>query len=139
MTLSGSSLATSPTGFGLIAGGTLVGFAAILGIISASSSGCRKHLAKKVAKHEKTVTPAMSKQNTVSELVSKALSHGEISDREFQIVLRQVETYHSMKDDLRNNVTEKNNTATGKKIEREKIKKELRQEVRKKPGSLAFD
>ena len=35
-----------------------------------------------------------------------------------------------MKDDLRKYVTEKNNTATGKKIEREKIKKELRQEVR---------
>ena len=122
----------------LIAGGPLPGFAAILGIILASSttSTCYKHLAKKVAKHEKKVTLAMSKQNTVSELVSKVIEKfiiGSFSSSSDNLVPRvllllgprghggRVEEgpwergwssdrskHHSMKDDLRKHVTENN-------------------------------
>ena len=60
-----------------------------------------KRLERKVTKHEKIYTLALVKQNSVSELVSKALTDKRISDSELTIILCEVQKYHELKTEIR--------------------------------------
>ena len=135
--LSSSSLASALTGIGVVVAAPLAGVSAVLGAISAVSTGLRKHFTQKVAKHENTVTLAQSKLNSVSELVSKALVDGAISDQEFSLIIREIEKYHEMKAEIRQRTKPIEPIKLSKRSEREKIKRELKLQVRKKLGSLA--
>lgn len=136
--LSGSSLTTSLTGVGILVGAPLAGCSAVFGVVSAGSTALSCHLSRKNSKHEKTITLAMSKQNSVSEFVSKVSSDGKISDLEFNLILRELERYNSLKADLRRGdfKTEKKPQNAG---DREQIKKELKQEMREKLGSMSLE
>ena len=112
----------------------MVDASAALGAFAASCVAARKRFTRKMVKHENTVTLAQSKLNSVSELVSKALTDGEISDEEFTLIVREIDKYHGMKALLR----QRNSTALpsrqhGADSERDRLKRELR----KKLGSLA--
>ena len=95
--LSSATLATALTGFGIVASPALAGVAAVFGLFSAGFTVVSKRLERKVTKHEKIYTFAVAKQNSVSELVSKALTDKTISDSEFTIILREVQKYHELK------------------------------------------
>ncbi|KAJ7365202.1 hypothetical protein OS493_007853 [Desmophyllum pertusum] len=127
--LSSAGLATALTGIGVIASVPLASVAAISGFSSAGLAAASKKLETKVAKHEKINTLAEAKKNTVSELVSKALADGQISDGEFNIVVREVQKYHELKAAIRSG-------SSSKKISQpqppdiDKIRKEIRNEER---------
>ena len=55
----------------------------------------------KIEKHEKIAMLAVSSLNTISSLISKALSDGFITDEEYSLILLEFETLTRMKEDLR--------------------------------------
>ena len=61
----------------------------------------KKMLLKKVEQHEKIVMLAISALNTISSLISKALSADFIADEEYSLILLEFETFTQMKEDLR--------------------------------------
>ena len=112
--LSSATLETAFTGFGIVASPALAGVATVFGLLSAGFTVVSKKLEKKVTKHEKIYTLAIAKQNSVAELVSKALADKRISDSEFTIILREVQKYHKLKAAIRKGVkkTKTENTET---------------------------
>ena len=55
----------------------------------------------KVEKHEQIAMLAVSSLNTISSIISKALSDDSISDEEYSLILLKFETFTRMKEDLR--------------------------------------
>ena len=55
----------------------------------------------KIEKHEKIAMLAVSSLNTISSLISKALSDDSVSDEEYSLILFEFETFTRMKEDLR--------------------------------------
>ena len=102
--LSSATLATALTDFGIVASPALASVATVLGLFSVGFAAVSKRLERKVTKHEKIYTLALAKQNSVSELVSKALTDKRIGDSEFTIILREVQKYHELKAAIRDGV-----------------------------------
>ena len=96
-----------------------------MGIASTAVGVGSGRINKKVIKHEKTISLAESKHLSVSRLVSKALTDGEVSDAEFNLILREIENYYSLKDQLRREVRIENISSDGK-IDVEAIKNEIK-------------
>ena len=55
----------------------------------------------KKEKHEKIAMLAVSSLNTISSLISKALSDDSILDEEYSLILLEFETFTRVKEDLR--------------------------------------
>ena len=72
--LSSATLATALNGFGIVASPALAGVATVFGLLSAGFTVVSKRLERKVTKHEKIYPLALAKQNSVAELLSKALA-----------------------------------------------------------------
>ena len=129
--LSSATLTKALTGFGIVASPALAGVATVFGLLSAGFTVMSKRLERKVTKHEKIYTLALAKRNSVSELVSKALTDKKISDSEFSIILREVQKYHELKAAIR---TGDKKTQTGNKEAQmpdlDKLKGELRKEIK---------
>ena len=60
-----------------------------------------KKMSLKIEKHDKIALLAVSTLNTISSLISKALSDNSISDEEYSLILLEFETFTWMKEDLR--------------------------------------
>ena len=60
-----------------------------------------KKILLKIEKHEKIAMLAVSALNTISSLISKALSDDSILDEEYSLILFEFETFTRMKEDLR--------------------------------------
>ena len=129
--LSSATLATALTGFEIIASPALPGDATDFGLLFAGFTVMSKRLERKVTKHEKIYTLALAKQNSVSELVSKALADKRISDSAFTIILREVQKYHELKAAIRDGEkkrkTENKETQTP---DLDKLKGELPKEIK---------
>ena len=128
-----ATLATALTGFGIVASRALAGVAAVFGLFSAGFTVVSKRLERKVTKHENIYTLAVAKQNSVAELVSKALEDKRISNSEFAIILREVQKYHELKaairDGVKNTKTENKEVQT-QPLDLDKLKRELRKEIK---------
>ena len=86
-----------------------------------------KKLQNKLTKHKQTYTLAITKHNTVCELVSKALNDNEITDGEFNLILRELQKYQDLKAATRY----ANNKQSGKpQPDIDEIKKQLHREER---------
>ena len=125
--LSSASFATFLTGIGAPVGAPIAGIAALLGIASTTASVGSGRLNTKVTKHEKTISLAESKHLSVSRLVSRALTDGSISDVEFNLILREIENYYSLKGQLRREVKIEN-ISSSEKVDVEAIKNEIKNE-----------
>ena len=126
--LSSGALATTLTGFGIVASPALAGVATVCGLASVGFTAASKQLNRKVTKHEKIYTLAIAKRNSVNELVSKALADKQISDAEFTIITREVEKYHTLKAEIRAGVTQavkQEGTTQTQTPDLEKLKEEL--------------
>ena len=55
----------------------------------------------KIEEHEKIALLAVSSLNTISRLISKALSDDCISDEEYSLILMEFETFTRMEEDFR--------------------------------------
>ena len=60
-----------------------------------------KKMSLKIEKQEKIAMLAVSSLNTISSLISKALSNGSIADEEYPLILLKFLTFTRMKEDLR--------------------------------------
>ena len=131
--MSSAGVATALTGVGIIASPPLGVIAAIAGFSTAGLTAVSKRLERKITKHEKIYTLAVAKQNSVSELVSKALADNNISEGEFSIILREVEKYHKLKADIRSgSARTPPQSGQTQEPDLEKIRKEIRAEEQEK-------
>ena len=141
--LSSAGIATAVTGIGAFASVPLGAVAAIAGVSSTLLTGFSKKIQHKLTKHEKLYTLTVTKKNTVSELVSKALNDNKISDSEFYLVLRELEKFHELKAAIRvesknikniNNNTAQPNPQPPPDVEQIKtqLRKEIKQELQKR-------
>ena len=130
--LSSAGPVTSLTGIGALAGAPLAGIAGLMGLFSTAVGVSSGRLNKKVTKHEKTISLAESKHLSVRRQVSKALTDGEVSDVEFNLILREIENYYSLKGQLRREVRIENKSI----VDVEALKEEIKKLYQQKLGSL---
>ena len=60
-----------------------------------------KYLIKKVNKHSKIEIEAMTKLNTISDHVSKALNDGRISEEEYSLIVSELDKFNQMKEEVK--------------------------------------
>lgn len=125
--LSASGLGTSLTGFGAVVGIPLGAVGGICGGVSVGCGVASKRLSHKVSKHEQTVSLAKAKVNTIRDLVSKALQDNAISDKEFSLILAEVDKFEKLKLEIR----QKSRKETEKKLNMPQIRKEVRAKILK--------
>ena len=126
--LSATGLGTGLTGVGLPIGISLGALGGIFGIASIGCGLALKKLSNKVSKHEQTVTLAKSKSNTISSLVSKALTDNSISDGEFEMVMVEKEKFNDLKREIRQEYRKEEE----KKIDMSKLRAQIKSELMKK-------
>ena len=90
-----STVVAAPVVLGLEAGSLACGILAVAG------KYVGRRLDTKAKKHDEIRVLANSKLNTVADHVSTALKDGEISDREFRLVLDELAKYYGMRDEIR--------------------------------------
>jgi len=125
--LTASGISTALTGPGVLIGIPLSGVGGLLGLITASCTIFTKKLTKKITKHENTIQLAKSKEDSICDLVSKALSDNKIDEKEFEYIMSELKKYEKLKNDIRvkqNKVFLKNNVPDVQKL-REELKKEI--------------
>ena len=132
--LSTASFTTFLTGIGAIIGAPIAGVATLMGIASTAAAISSERLNARVTKHEKTVSLADSHHLSVSKLVSKAMIDGSISDAEFNLILREIDNYYSLKSQLRRKMKIEN--SSGEKVDAETLRQELKKKIQQKLGSL---
>ena len=89
----------------IVAAPAVIGMEAVsiaMGLLRVVGNRAMKKMSLKIEKHEKIAMLAVSALNTISSLISKALSDDFISDEEYSLILLEfVETFTRMKEDLR--------------------------------------
>ena len=128
--LSSASFATLLTGIGAPVSAPIAGIAALLGTASTAAANTSGRLNTKVIKHEKTISLAESKHLSVSRLVSRALTDGSISDVEFNLILREIDNYYSLKGQLRREVKIEN-ISSDEKVGVEALRQEIKKNINK--------
>lgn len=125
--LSAGGLGTSLTGFGAVVGIPLGAVGGICGGVSVGCGLASKRLSHKVSKHEQTVSLAKAKVNTIRDLVSKTLQDNVISDKEFSLILAEVDKFEKLKLEIR----QKSRKETEKNLDMSQIRTEVRAEILK--------
>ena len=65
----------------------------VMGLFRVVGNRAIKKMSLKLEKHEKIAMLAVSTLNTISRLISKALSDNSISDEEYSLILLEFETF----------------------------------------------
>ena len=73
----------------------------VMGLLRVVGNWATKMLSLKIEKHEKIAMLAISSLNTISGVISKALSDDSISDEEYSLILLEIETFTRIKEDIR--------------------------------------
>lgn len=115
-----AGLITAPVGLAL--GGVTIGGA----ILSSVLSWENKNILHKIEKHEKIEMLAVSKLNTINDLVNKAINDSHISTEEFSLIIKEKEKYITMKNSIR-----KNKRETNQNVDVESLKKTFLEEGKK--------
>jgi len=129
--LSSGAIAASLTGVGVIVGAPVAGVAASTGFASTSLTVLAKKLDRKVDKHSRLLSLATAKHDLINCCVSQALNDNTVSDKEFELVTREMEKYRQLKETLRSKFVKKP-AASPPQFDIEKIREQVRQEFRKK-------
>ena len=88
----------------IVATPAVIGMEAVsifMGLIRVVGNRAIKKMSLKIEKHEKIAMLAVSTTNTISSLISKALSDNLISDEKYLLILLKFEAFTRMKEDLR--------------------------------------
>ena len=96
-----ASVVTLTTGVGMPVSIVLASAGLILGFSSAIVHRVQKVFDSKAKKHDKIKTLAESKLDSISSLVSKAVEDAHISQDEYQFILKEVEHYRMLKEQIR--------------------------------------
>jgi len=129
--LSSGAIAASLTGVGVIIGAPVAGIAAFAGISSAILAVINKNIERKVDKHSRLLSLATAKHDSINCCVSQALNDNSVSDKEFELVTREIAKYRQLKEALRSKFVKKP-AASPTQFDIEKIREQVRQEFRKK-------
>ena len=73
----------------------------VMGLPRVAGNQAIQKMSLKIEKYEKIAMLAVSTLNTISSLISKALTDGSISDEEYSLILLEFKTITRMKADLR--------------------------------------
>ena len=133
--LSTASFASFLSGIAAPIGAPIAGIAAVMGLFSTTAGVSSERLNRKVTKHEKTVSLAESKHLSVSRPVSKAMTDGSITDLEFNLILREIDNYYSLKGQLRREVKIEN-ISSSEKVDIAALRQEIKEIYQQKLGSL---
>ena len=95
------SVVTLTTGIGFPISIALASAGLILGLSTAIIHKSQKIFNSKVRKHERIKTLAESKLDSISGLISKAVEDAHISHDEYQFILKEVEQYRTLKEQIR--------------------------------------
>ena len=109
----------SPVALGLGIGGAVAGAFSLFGNIVVRNTTIRAE------KHLKIKMLASAKLDTIASHVSKALTDDLISDKEFKLIMEELEKYKAMKEEIQNNMKKKL-----KEEEKESLIERGRQEAR---------
>ena len=72
-----------------------------MGLLRVVGNQAIKKMSLKIEKHEKIAMLDVSSLNTITSLMSKALTDDAISDEEYSLILLEFETFTRMKEDVR--------------------------------------
>ena len=139
--LSGGAIASSTTGIGTVAAIAIASVAAVYGVASTCWTAMNKKIERKDNKHTKIQPLALSKHDTIRNLVSTALDNDKVTDAEFAQVAHEKQTYHMTKGFLRAE-SDKKHIATAdtstqtEPVDVEQIRNEIRDELRKTLANL---
>ena len=126
--LSAGGLGTGLTGVGLPIGISLGALGGIFGLASIGCGLALKRLSSKVSKHEQTAALARAKTNTISGLVSKALVDNDISDKEFSLIIAEMDKFN----DLKQEIKQKSRKEEAKKLDMNQLRAQVKSELMKK-------
>jgi len=129
--LSSGAIAASLTGVGVIVGAPVAGVAAATGAASTSLTVLNKKLDLKVDKHSRLLSLATAKHDSINCCFSQAMNDNRVSDKEFQLVTREIQKYRQLKETLRSHFVKKP-AASPPQLDIEKIREQVRQELTKK-------
>ena len=73
----------------------------VMGLLRVVGNRAIKKMSLKIEKHEKIAMLAVSALNTISSLISKALSDDPVSGEEYSLILLEFELFTRIKEDLR--------------------------------------
>ena len=121
-----ASIVTLTTGVGMPLSVVLASTGLLLGLGSAAIHKTQKIFDSKAKKHGKIKTLAESKLDTISGIVSKAIEDSHISHQEYQLILKEVEHYRTMKEEIRTKSKKTTDSITAE--QREDILKQGREE-----------
>ena len=96
-----ASIVTLTTGIGMPISVVLASTGLLLGLGSGIIHKTQKIFDSKAKKHDKIKTLAESKLDTISGLVSKAVEDSSIDHQEYLLILKEVEHYRTMKEEIR--------------------------------------
>ena len=131
--LAASGLASSLSGFGVV---VAIPLGVVSGALVCASIGCdqvSKSFSEKATKHQRTVTVAKAKINTIEDLVSKALRDNTISDEEFSMIIEELKKFETMKGEVR----QKDQKRPMKRYDSVMLKKQAREEILRELGGGA--
>ena len=87
----------------IVAAPVVIGMEAVtivIGLLRVVGNHAIKKMSFEIEKHEKIAMLAVSALNTISRLISKALSNDSIADEDNSLILLEFETFTRMKEDL---------------------------------------
>ena len=134
--VSSASLASALSVVGLPAAIPLGGVGGVFALASSGLIIASKKLDSKMKKHEKIVSLAIAKRDTVWRLHSKALADNQISDNEFQLIMTEFDQYNMLKEAIRVKLTRNSSQPDIEKIKKD-VRSEMEAEFRKKINALA--
>ena len=129
-----TSIAAGSVGVSALAGVVTAPIGIALGSVTIATSLIstglnieKKKILKKLSKHEKIHTLAISKLNTINDLVSKALTDSLITSEEFTLINKEKEKYIGLK----NTVRKDHRTVSNVDVDAETLKKTFLEEGKK--------
>ena len=117
------------TGVGIPLAIAFTGAGLTLGIGSGIVHKVQRIFDSKAKKHDKIKVLAESKLDSISGLVSKAIADGTVSHDEYQFILKEIENYRQLKQEIRTKSKKTVDTITAE--QREEILAQGREEGRK--------
>ena len=127
--ISGSaSIATISSGVAIPIGIVLTGTSLLLSIATTVTRKSLNAIRVKQKKHDQIILLAQTKLESIQDIISKALTDGNISDLEFERILSELDRYRTLKQEVRNKAKKKSESITDE--QREAILQQGREEGR---------
>ena len=123
-----ASIATISSGVAIPIGIVLTGTGLLLSIATTVTRKSLNAIRVKQKKHDQIILLAQTKLESIQDMISKALTDGNISDLEFERILNELDRYRTLKQEVRNKAKKKSESITDE--QREAILQQGREEGR---------